>query len=166
MSTFFEKVTYKNFETSMLDVDNNFDIHKIKEIYDNIKIPKRATKLSAGYDFCSTLEFTLKPKEEIKIPTGIRAKMKDNEVLLIFPRSSLGFKYRFQLNNSIGVIDADYYYSDNEGHIFIKMFNGGSKDIEIKLGNAFAQGIFLNYNLTDNDDASNIRNGGIGSTNA
>ena len=92
--------------------------------------------------------------------------MKDNEVLLIFPRSSLGFKYRFQLNNSIGVIDADYYNSDNEGHIFIKMFNGGDKDIEIKLGNAFAQGIFLNYNLTDNDDASNTRNGGIGSTNA
>ena len=166
MSTFFEKISYKNFETSMLDIDKSFDKTYIKDVYDNIKIPKRATKLSAGYDFCSTLEFILMPKEEIKIPTGIRAKMKDNEVLLIFPRSSLGFKYRFQLNNSIGVIDADYYNSDNEGHIFIKMFNGGDKDIEIKLGNAFAQGIFLNYNLTDDDDASNTRNGGIGSTNA
>ncbi len=164
MSTFFEKISYNNFEASMLDIDSSFDKAKIKEVYDNIKIPKRATRLSAGYDFSSTLDFILKKGEEIKIPTGIRAKMKDNEVLLIFPRSSLGFKYRFQLNNSIGVIDADYYNSDNEGHIFIKMFNGGNKDIEIKIGNAFAQGIFLNYNLTDDDETDKVRKGGIGST--
>ncbi len=166
MSTFFEKISYNNFESAMLDYNNNFDKALIRKIYDEIKIPKRATKLSAGYDFSSTIEFVLKPSKEVKIPTGIRAKMEDNEVLLIFPRSSLGFKYRFQLNNSIGVIDADYYNSDNEGHIFIKMFNGGNKDIAIKIGEAFAQGIFLNYNLTDDDNASEIRKGGIGSTNA
>ena len=165
MSTYFEKISYNNFENAMLDLDKNLTKHDIQKIYDGIKIPKRATKSSAGYDFSSTIDFTLNPGEEIKIPTGIRAKMNDDQVLLIFPRSSLGFKFRFQLNNSVGVIDADYYYSENEGHIFIKMFNGGTKSIQLNTGNAFAQGIFINYLLTDDDDATNIRNGGLGSTN-
>lgn len=165
MNTFFEKVSYNNFKDAMLDFNKNLNESDIKNVYNEIKIPKRATKSSAGYDFSSTIDFVLNPGEEIKIPTGIRAKMKSDQVLLIFPRSSLGFKYRFQLNNSTGVIDADYYDSENEGHIFIKMFNGGTKRIEITRGNAFAQGIFINYILTDDDNVSNIRNGGLGSTN-
>ena len=165
MNTFFEKISYNNFKEAMLDYNKNFIESDIQKVYDEIKIPKRATKSSAGYDFSSTIDFSLNPGEEIKIPTGIRVKMKPEQVLLIFPRSSLGFKFRFQLNNSTGVIDADYYDSENEGHIFIKMFNGGTKSIQLNTGNAFAQGIFINYLLTDDDVATNIRNGGLGSTN-
>ena len=135
--------------------------------YDDIKLPQRATKGSAGYDFYSPFDFILNPQETIKIPTGIRAKMNDGYVLLLFPRSSLGFKYRLQLDNSVGVIDSDYYYSDNEGHIYIKITND-SKDgkiLSVNKGEAFAQGIFLQFAITVDDESDNIRNGGFGSTN-
>lgn len=138
---------------------------EIKEIYDDIKLPKRATKFSAGYDFYSPFDFILKPSETIKIPTGIRCKMDNNIVLLIYPRSSLGFKYRMMLENTVGVIDCDYFNADNQGHIFIKFTNHGNKTINIKKGEAFAQGILTKYYLTIDDDASNERKGGIGSTN-
>lgn len=136
-------------------------------VYASLKLPKRATKGSAGYDFYAPFDFSLKPGETIKIPTGIRAKMDDDYVLMIFPRSSLGFKYRLQLNNTVGIIDSDYYYSDNEGHIFIKVTNDSNegKTVEIKAGEAFAQGIFLQFGITIDDDTTAVRNGGFGSTN-
>ena len=138
-----------------------------EHVYTNLKLPKRATKGSAGYDFYAPFDFTLKPGETIKIPTGIRAKMNDDYVLMLFPRSSLGFKYRLQLNNTVGIIDSDYYYSDNEGHIFIKITNDSNegKTVEIKAGEAFAQGIFLQFGITTDDDTTEVRNGGFGSTN-
>lgn len=132
--------------------------------YDNIKLPKRATTGSAGYDFYSTMTFRLQPGESVKIPTGIRAKMDDGWVLMIFPRSGLGFKYRFQLDNTVGIIDQDYYYSDNEGHIMLKMTNCGDKSLLIEEGQGVAQGIFLQYGVTEDDDATGVRNGGFGST--
>ena len=93
--------------------------------------------------------------------------MNDDYVLMLFPRSSLGFKYRLQLNNTVGIIDSDYYYSDNEGHIFIKVTNDSNegKTVEIKAGEAFAQGIFLQFGITIDDDTTAVRNGGFGSTN-
>lgn len=135
--------------------------------YDDLKLPQRATKGSAGYDFYSPFSFQLLPKKSIKIPTGIRVQMNDNFVLLLFPRSSLGFKYRLQLDNSVGVIDSDYYYSDNEGHIYIKITNDSNDNetINIKKGDAIAQGIFLPFGITIDDNTTNIRNGGFGSTN-
>ena len=141
--------------------DNN-----VENIYNDIKLPQRATKGSAGYDFFAPFDFTLKPNETITIPTGIRCEMDENRVLMIFPRSGLGFKYRMQLNNTVGIIDSDYFYSDNEGHIFIKITNNTNEDkvIEVKKGQGFAQGLFMQYFLTDDDDASAIRNGGFGST--
>lgn len=134
--------------------------------YNALKLPKRATKYSAGYDFYSPFTFTLNPGETIKIPTGIRAKMREDYVLMLFPRSSLGFKYRLQLDNTVGIIDADYYNSDNEGHIFVKLTND-SKDkvLEVKTGDAICQGIFINYGITEDDDVTDVRNGGFGSTN-
>lgn len=137
-----------------------------KNIYKALKKPKRATKASAGYDFYAPYSFVLNPGETIKIPTGIRCKMDEDYVLLILPRSSLGFKYRLALDNTVGVIDADYYNALNEGHIFIKMTNN-SKDkvLEVKQGEAFAQGIFLAYGLTVDDDVVDERTGGFGSTN-
>ena len=136
------------------------------EIYKDLKLPRRATSGSAGYDFFAPFDIVLAPGETIKIPTGIRAKMEANYVLKLYPRSGLGFKYRLQLNNTVGIIDSDYYYSDNDGHIFAKITNDTNegKTIEIKKGTGFMQGIFLEYGITFDDDVTEVRNGGFGST--
>ena len=134
--------------------------------YDEIQLPKRGTAGSAGYDFYSPLDFTLEPGEFIRIPTGIRARMEDGWVLALFPRSGQGFKYRLQLYNTVGVIDADYYGAANEGHIQIKIVNANEegKILEVKKGEAFAQGIFLPFGITVDDEVDGIRTGGFGST--
>ena len=136
------------------------------EVYSKLKKPHRATAMSAGYDFYSPFDFHLEPGMTIKIPTGIRAKMPEDYVLMIYPRSGLGFKYRLQLNNTVGVIDSDYYNSDNEGHIMIKITNDSNegKALDIKAGEGFAQGIFMQYGIVEDDDAKDIRVGGFGST--
>ena len=122
--------------------------------------------MSAGYDFFSPMTFTLEPGESIKIPTGIRCEMYDGWVLMEFPRSGLGFKYGLSMANTVGVIDGDYAYSDNEGHIFVKLTNDSSlaKVIRIEKGEAFCQGIFLPFGITLDDDTTEVRNGGFGST--
>ena len=135
-----------------------------KTDYENICLPKRATAGSAGYDFFAPYPFTLAPNQTIKIATGIRVQIEEGWVLKIYPRSSLGFKYRLTLNNTVGIIDSDYYFADNEGHIFIKMTNCGDKPLVIEKGKAFAQGIFVEYGITFDDDCSSLRTGGIGST--
>lgn len=134
--------------------------------YDELLLPRRGTAGSAGYDFYSPLDFTLKPGEFIKIPTGIRAWMEDGWVLCICPRSGQGFKYRLQLYNTVGVIDADYYGAANEGHIQIKLVNANEegKVLQIRRGEAFAQGIFLPFGVTMDDAAADVRVGGFGST--
>ena len=132
--------------------------------YGEIALPKRATKGSAGYDFFTPEEFTLLPNETIKVATGVRVKIDEGWVLKIYPRSSLGFKYRLRLDNTVGIIDSDYYFADNEGHIFIKITNCGDKPLTVEKGKAFAQGVFVEYGITVDDDASSIRTGGFGST--
>ena len=158
----FLKVSEENFISSL----DGFSKDESKKIYEDIKLPLRATKYSAGYDFYAPFDFTLKPGETIKIPTGIRAKMREDYALFLLPRSGLGFKYRLQLNNTIGLIDADYFYSDNEGHIFAKITNDANegKVISVKKGEAFIQGVFLSYGITEDDEVNSIRNGGFGST--
>ncbi len=161
----FYKVSYAQFEKAMLD-DFSLNEDEIKEIYNQLKLPKRATKGSAGYDFYTPISFQLNPGETIKIPTGIRCEMNPRWVLMIYPRSGLGFKFRLQLNNTVGVIDSDYFYSDNEGHIFIKITNDSNegKVVEVKAGQGFAQGIFMQYGIVEDDDTVEERNGGFGST--
>lgn len=119
-----------------------------------------------GLDFFAPFSFTLNPGETIKIPTGIRVKIDEEWVLKIYPRSGLGFKYRLQMNNTVGIIDSDYFNSDNEGHIFIKMTNDTNegRTVEIARGTGFAQGIFIEYGITVDDEAEGVRNGGLGST--
>ena len=134
------------------------------ESFNDIILPKRATAGSAGYDFFAPESFTLQAGETIKIATGIRVKIDEGWVLKIYPRSSLGFKYRLQLNNTVGIIDSDYYYAENEGHIFIKMTNCGDKPLTVEKGKAFAQGIFVEYGITVDDNATDLRTGGFGST--
>jgi len=135
-------------------------------IHEEIKLPKRATALSAGYDVFSTLEFQLLPNDEIKLPTGIKSYMQNDEVLKAYPRSSLGFKYYLRFANTIPVIDADYIFSKNEGHIWIKLRNEGEKVLSIKKGEAICQFIFEKCLLADGDNyKGEKRDGGIGSTN-
>ena len=141
------------------------DDMEITAVYNSIKMPNRATKYSAGYDIYSPIDFVLKKGETIKILTGLRCKMANDVVLMIYPRSSLGFKYRMMLENTVGIIDSDYFNATNEGHIMIKFTNHGDKDLIVNKGSAFAQGIFTRYLKTVDDEVENVRIGGIGSTN-
>ena len=162
----FYKVSYEQFEEGFLDYNANASKEIIHNIYNELKLPKRATKGSAGYDFYTPIDVYLKPGETLKIPTGIRCEMNERWVLMIYPRSGLGFKYRLQLNNKVGVIDSDYFYSDKEGHIFIKITNDSNegKIVDVKKGQGIAQGIFMQYGIVEDDDVSELRNGGFGST--
>lgn len=140
------------------------DRDRIAAIYNEIKEPVRATSGSGGYDFHAPYYIKLEPDEAAVIPTGIRANIDEGWSLDIYPRSSLGFKYNVVLANTVGIIDTDYYYSQNEGHIFIKIINRGDKTLEINAGDRFAQGKFTPYGITKNDNATSKRNGGMGST--
>lgn len=159
------KVSQERFIKDYVDSFEASEREAVKA-YNNIKLPKRATVGSAGYDFYSPISFTLAPGQTIKIPTGIRSRIDDGWVLMIFPRSGLGFKYRLQLNNTVGIIDSDYYGSDNEGHIFIKITNDSNegKTLTVNEGEGFAQGIFVPFGVTVDDESDAIRNGGFGST--
>ena len=162
----FEKVSIERFVEDFTGTFSSYSVEEARKIYDTIMLPKRATKKSAGYDIFMPITVTLKPNETVKIPTGIRVSMRDDYVFMIYPRSGLGFKYRLQLNNTVGIIDADYYDSDNEGHMFVKLTNDTNeeKTVTMEKGTGFAQGIFMQYGITDDDDVEAIRNGGFGST--
>jgi len=154
----FLKVTKEQFK-------KDFSEENFESVYDSLKMPIRGTNLSAGYDFFSPKDYTIEPGENLRIPTGMRVKMQDDEWLGIYIRSSIGFKYNVRLKNSVGVIDADYINAKNEGHIWIAIYNHGDKALDIKAGEAFAQGIFQRYLLVEDDQPREIhRNGGIGST--
>ena len=165
----FEKVSFGIFESAAKEFAEATKItlsdEEIRSAYEDIKLPKRATAGSAGYDICTPFDLTLRPGESVKIPTGIRAEMEEGWVLQLYPRSGLGFKYRLQLNNTVAIIDQDYYYSDNEGHLMTKITNDGKegKDVVLSAGQGFCQGIFYEYGITY-DDATAVRNGGFGST--
>ena len=165
----FEKVSWEQFQKDYMDTfgeNTTTNMNDVQAIYEGIQLPIRATAGSAGYDFKSPITFTLYPGETIKIPTGIRVAIDEGWVLKVYPRSSLGFKYRLQLNNTVGIIDSDYYYSDNEGHIFAKLTNDTNegKTVEIAVGSGFMQGIFVEYGITYDDSVDVKRNGGFGST--
>ena len=162
----FEKISLTQFEKCFNSSCTKTDESEKRVSYDDIVLPKRATSGSAGYDFYAPFDFSLEPMQTVKIPTGIRVKIDNGWFLSIYPRSSLGFKYRLQLDNTVGIIDSDYYYSDNEGHIYIKMTNLSvdNKTVSIKKGDGIAQGIFLQYGITVDDETTAQRNGGFGST--
>lgn len=170
----FNKVSYEQFKKDWIDTfpvwnEESDEVYKdrvISDVYNNLILPVRATSGSAGYDFFAPCSITLKPNESIKIPTGIRCNMQDGWVLNIYPRSGHGFKYGTHLANTVGIIDADYFYANNEGHIFVKLVNDSSlaKEINIDAGVAFCQGIFLPFGITVDDNTNGIRHGGFGST--
>ena len=164
----FEKVSYEQFYAAVKDqfYADMWTGEEIQQAYDNIVIPQRATSGSCGFDFKAPFGFMIPIGTSMKIPTGIRVRIDEGWWLGCLPRSSLGFKYRAQLDNTVGVIDSDYYYSDNEGHIFIKLTNDSKegKMVDIHPGDGFVQAIFIPYGITYSDDVQTVRNGGMGST--
>ena len=155
----FEKVSEKQFKED-LPVFENADMME----YGEIPLPKRATSGSAGYDFYSPVEILLKPGESCRIPTGIRCQIDEGYVLQLYPRSSFGFKYQMRLLNTVGIIDSDYYNADNEGHIIVGIVNDGNKDLPIRKGERFVQGVFYRYYLAEEEESRKERHGGFGST--
>jgi len=143
-----------------------FTDQEAENIYEDLRLPERATEKSAGYDFFSPVGFELKPGETIVIPTGIRVLMPGDKVLVLAPRSGLGCKFRMQFDNTVGIIDADYSDAANQGHIMMSITNDSNKGktLSVKAGQAIAQGIFLQYFKVDDDNVKTKRNGGFGST--
>lgn len=140
----FEKISFEQFKK---------DVKDDKNLYEEYKLPSRETKKAAGYDFYALYDYTLKPGEIKKIPTGIKVNMEIDDALLLLDRSSMGFKYNVRMCNQVGVIDADYYNNkDNEGHMWIKIQNEGDKDYVVKRGDGMCQGIFIKYLTVDNED--------------
>lgn len=166
----FEKVSFDLFAAAAKEFAEARKItmsdEEILSAYEGIKLPTRATTGSAGYDISTPFALSLRPGDSVKIPTGIRVRMEEGWVLQLYPRSGLGFKFRLQLNNTVAIIDEDYYYSDNEGHIMVKITDDSkeNKSIDLVAGQGFCQGIFYEYGVTYDDDASAVRNGGFGST--
>lgn len=157
MARYFEKISFEQFKKDICDD---------KSLYESYNIPKRSTKMSAGYDFESIIDFILKPGEIKKIPLGVKVNMNEGEVLFIVVRSSQGFKYNVRMCNQVGVIDKDYYNnSDNEGHMWVKLENHGDKDYVVSKGDRICQGIFVPFLTVDNEEnIDRVRTSGIGST--
>lgn len=154
----FEKISFYQFKK---DVEDN------KILYDEYNLPKRSTKYSAGYDFESIIDFTLKPGEIKKIPLGIKIAMNSDEMLMLVNRSSIGFKHNVRLTNQIGIFESDYYNNkSNEGHAWLSLQNHGQKDFIVKKGDKICQGIFVKFLTVDHEEEiKEVRQGDIGSTN-
>ena len=140
---------------------------KGKENYlpvEEIPFPKRATRGSAGYDFVSPIETEIPAGGKTVIPTGIRCEMREGWVMMLFPRSGLGFRHQVRLSNTVGIIDSDYAFAENEGHILVSLRNPLDQPLTISRGERFCQGIFLPYGLAEEEEAFALRTGGFGST--
>lgn len=155
----FEKISFNQFKKDFVNCDN------LKQIYEDIKLPKRSTSESAGYDFYAPYDFVLKPQEITKVPTAIKAYMLTDEFFAVLDKSGIGFKYNIRLCNQFGIIDADYYNNENnEGNIWIAFQNEGTEFWKVNKGDKMAQGIFQKYLKIDSDESNGKRNGGLGST--
>ena len=159
----FEKISIEQWRKDFGDNNN----HTYDYLLDDIPMPKRATVGSAGYDICAPYDVDLEPGEEANIPTGLKCKINNGWALFALPKSGLGFKYYTRLANTIGLIDEDYYNNENnEGHMWVKIRNEGSKPLHIDCGKGMCQMVFLPYGITYDDEAEGIREGGFGSTNS
>ena len=135
----------------------------------NINLQIIKTNYSAGYDI-EAAEDTVIPSfkkgmNPTLVKTGLKAYMQDDEMLLLYNRSSNPKKKGLIVSNSVGVIDKDYYENpDNDGHIMFAFYNIKEEDVVIKKGEAIGQAIFQKYLVTDDDVAEGERVGGFGST--
>lgn len=160
----FEKISERQFQEDFQTINPDLSEQRIKEIYENIMLPVRGTSASAAYDFAIPYDVIIKSKKSIRILTGIRCRMDESYCLYIIPRSSMGIKMHLQLDNTVGLIDADYYQTDNEGHIQLFFHNDSDNPIYLEAGIRIAQGSFLPYGITVDDNVSEKRTGGFGST--
>lgn len=159
MDRYFKQISQQQWDNDFKDA---LEMHQVD--YAKHQLPKRGSKNSAGYDFFSPINEIIPAHGTAKIPTGVKAYMQPDEVLMVYPRSSIGFKTNIRLSNTTGVIDSDYYNnSDNEGHIWIKFYNPTDNDFSIAIGDKIAQGIFTKF-LTCGEEITEKRNGGLGST--
>ena len=157
----FEKVSYENFAKD--SAKNGFEANV--EDYDKIVLPYRGSADSAGYDFSTPYSLFLVPNSRMIVPTGIKAYMDRGEVLLITVRSSVGIKDGVVFSNTIGVIDADYAdNAKNEGDIMLALWNTSNKTVSYNAGDRIAQGLFVKFGITEDDNATSVRTGGIGSS--
>lgn len=193
----FEKVSFEQYKADLLkyypSLSNTNDLdNKLQKIYDDIKLPERGTRDSAGYDFFLPHKISIDLGGVIIVPTGIRCQMDSDLVLKLFPRSGHGFKYHMVFANTVGIIDADYYNSSNEGHIMIEIiYDGFATDkigyisidgdeigkplhpyktmdipryLDFDKGTAICQGIFTPFHKVVGDEVDTVRDGGFGST--
>lgn len=163
----FEKISFTQWcsDVSFANVDES----TVCKWYDNIKIPQQGSKYSMGCDFFLPMDIVINKDDEVKIPTGIRMVSDCDEDykfgMLLIPRSGLGTKYGIRIKNTIGVIDADYFQSDNEGHIFAILVNPSKqKEISLDNGQAFMQGVVVPFIIPSGSESDKQRNGGFGST--
>ena len=162
----FEKVSFEQWRSDC-GVRGLSD-SELREWYDSIALPAQATASSAGCDFRMPFNLDLEAGSSFRIATGIRWVTEEgsedrSRVLLILPRSGLGFKHGIRLSNTVGVIDADYCDSDNEGHIIVSLQNPSDKAVPLPQGSPFAQGIVLKYEIPEGAGSDEARNGGFGS---
>lgn len=137
---------------------------KVSRIED-VKLPERSTKNSAGYDFFNPNKVVCKSHEITMIPTGIKAQFPEDEALFLFNRSSNPKKKGLIILNGVGVVDSDYYNNaDNEGEMAFVFYNMLNEDVTLEAGEKLGQGIFMKYAKVDNDTAEAKRTGGFGST--
>ena len=161
----FQKVSfeeYKKARQKMFTVVGEYSDEELFEEWKNIKLPQRATIGSAGYDFSMPMTIDLASGEHVLIPTGIRAKIAEGWVLMLFPRSGLGTKFGFALDNTVGIIDSDYFHADNEGHIMAKVHVDNM--LRLSEGERFVQGVFIPFGIACNGNTTVARHGGFGST--
>ncbi len=161
----FEKVSFEQFKKDWIDKFGDMrDDGAILQIYNNVKLPKRATTGSAGHDISIPFPIAVAPTDTLMIPTGIRCKMARDYVMLVFVRSSVGIKKHLQLVNQTGVIDSDYYNADNEGHLFVCLKNEGNDVVQFLPGDNIVQAVFVPFGVADTEEVTEERTGGIGST--
>lgn len=157
----FERVSFEQYKADCIRCHHLVNDETLRQEWEAIKLPTRATKGSAGYDFYLPYE-TAVSAAPVQVPTGIRCLIEEGWVLVLAPKSGLGFKYSMTLENTIGVVDADYANSDNEGHIQAK-FHTEIPTI-LRQGQKFMQGIFMTFGVAVGDEVTASRNGGFGST--
>lgn len=155
---YFEKISFEQFKKDIIDDE---------KLYNTIELPKRSTKSSAGYDIRTIQSGVVEAHSSKVFKTGLKVCMNPDEVLLVFSRSSHGYKNNVRLSNCVGVIDSDYYNNvDNEGHFSVKLRNDGDVPYKVEVNDKIAQGIFVKYLTVDEEaEIEEERKGGFGSTN-
>ena len=164
----FEKVSFEAFKRDVDKYYGGLNDDEIKIVYDNIVLPERKTRYSAGYDVCTPVPVRLNPGRSGVIPTGIKAVFTEEEMetwcLKLYARSSVGIKDKVVVTNAVGLIDSDYQFAENDGDMMLALTNIGTEPRFYAPGHRICQAVFEIYGITSDDKAFGERTGGVGST--